>query len=163
MSRLFPMQITKTALNSMALFHGVSREIHQTGSVPQCWKLLASSLFSCFCGISHESHQNGWVLGCYKWRILYAIFMIVHINFIKTAPYHHALRQFVHEIPHAFCHNSSVPRCYKKHMSSHFVAVFALKITKSAQYHDATNERFHRHFACYFCFFFPTKLIKTAQ
>ena len=27
------------------IFHGVSREIHQTGSVPQCSKLLASSLF----------------------------------------------------------------------------------------------------------------------
>ena len=160
MSRLCPMQITKTALNSMALFHGVSREIHQTGSVPQCWKLLASSLFSCFCGISHESHQNGWVLGCYKWRILYAIFMIVHINFIKTAPYHHALRQFVHEIPHAFCHNSSVPRCYKK---THVISFCCGICLENHQIGSVPWCDKWKISSAFFMFFFPTKLIKTAQ
>ena len=55
-----------------------------------------------------------------------------------------------HGNSHAILQNGSVPRCYKSHASSHFFAVFPMKITKTAQYHDATNSRFYLQFSWYF-------------
>ena len=90
-----------------------------------------------------------------------------------------------HGNSHAILQNGSVPRCYKLHASSHFFAVFPMKITKTAQYHDATNSRFYLHVSWYFpcnspkqlstmmlqitdfylhsSSYFPKKIIKTAQ
>ena len=51
-----------------------------------------------FYGICNEKHQNGSVPWCYKWQISSTIFIIVPMNFIKTAPYHDATTNMRHLI-----------------------------------------------------------------
>ena len=89
--------------------------------------MLQIADFICnFHGISHEMHQNGSVPRCYKW---------------------HALSQFFHGISHEFRQNSSVPWCYKWHALSHFSMVCHMKFTKTAQYHDPTNDKGYLNFS----------------
>ena len=104
-------------------------------------------------------------------------FMVFPTNFTKTARYHDATNNtrylifsryvpwkspkrlstmmlqmtgfisIFHGISHEFHKNGSVPQCYTWHALSHFFTVFPMKITKTAQYHDATNDRFHLQFS----------------
>ena len=66
------------------------------------------------------------------------------MKFTKTAQYHDATndRRYLifHGISHEIYQSSSVPWCYKWQALSNFFMVFPVKFTKTAQYHDATND-----------------------
>ena len=121
-------------------------------------------------------HQNSSVPWCYKWHALSHFFMVFPTNFTKTARYHDATNDtrylffewyfpwnspkqlstmmlqithvisFFHGISHEIHQNSSVPWCYKWRALSHFFMVFPTKFTKTAQYHDATNDTRYLNF-----------------
>ena len=79
-------------------------------------------------GISHEIHQSSSVPWCYKKHTLSQFFMLTPMKFTKTAQYHdatHDTRYLIfHGISHESHQSSSVPWCYKWRALSHFFMVF---------------------------------------
>ena len=57
---------------------------------------------------------------------------------------------FFHGISHEIHQNSSVPWCYKWQDFSYLFMVFSMQFSKTAQYHDATNDRFNLNVSWYF-------------
>ena len=142
-----------------------------------------------FHSISHEIHQNGSIPRCYKWHALSQFcFMIFSMQFNKTAQYHAAANSarclfFSWHFPSIsqkrlgtkmlqitrvilfFCgisnenhQNGSVPWCYKWQISSTCFMIVPMKFTKTAQYHDATNNTRHLIFLRVFPWKSPKRL-----
>ena len=147
--RLSTMMLQRTKI--ICVFHGISHEYHQNGSVPRCYNYNASSNLIFVASLSDENHQNSSGPGCYKWKILRAFFMVFPVKFIKPAQYHNArnclrhlffsryfpwkspkrlstrmlqITDFIcifHDSSHELHQNRSVPRCYKWHALCQFV------------------------------------------
>ena len=58
--------------------------------------LQITCVISFFRGISHENHQKSSVPWCYKWQMSSPIFMVIPMQFFKTAQYHDATNDMLY-------------------------------------------------------------------
>ena len=136
----------------ISFFCGFSHDNHQKGSVPWCHRY---QIFSTFFKVFHmkfiktvqyhDATNDMLYLNFVSWyfpgnspkQLSTTMLQIARIVYLS------------HDIFHRCRKNGSVPRRYAYHVLSQFFAVIPMKITKTARYHDATNNRFYLHFSCY--------------
>ena len=94
---------------------------------------------------------------------LFYFFFIFPMELMQRIQYHDKLNNtkylFFHGIPHEFHLTSSIPRNYTYRNLSYFFRVYYMQFTKTAQYHDASNNTHYLIFRLYL----PMKFTKLVQ